>query len=53
MGLGGIDQTTTTYLAFGKYLKRIGENNKDVYQLFIDFEKAYDYKVRIPVRYPN
>ena len=36
-----------------KYTNIICENNKDVCQLFIDFEKAYDYIKRIPVRYPN
>ena len=34
-------------------LEKKWEYNKDVCQLFIDFEKAYDYKKRIPVRYPN
>ena len=38
VALGGIDQPSTTYLAFGKYNKY----NKDVCQIFIDFEKAYD-----------
>jgi hypothetical protein len=42
VALGGIDQTLTTYLAFGKYFKRMWEYIKDVCQLFIDFEKAYD-----------
>ena len=42
MALGGMDQPSTTYLAFGKYLKKKWEYNKDVYQLFIDFEKTYD-----------
>ena len=32
-------------------LEKKWEYNKDVCQLFIDFEKAY--KKRIPVRYPN
>ena len=38
--IGGIDQPSTTYLAFGKYLK--WKYNQDICQLFIDFEKAYD-----------
>ena len=36
MPLGGIDQPSTTYLAFGKYLKIV------LCELFIDLEKAYD-----------
>ena len=34
-------------------LKKQWEYNKEVCQLFIDFEKAYDYKKEILVRYPN
>ena len=34
-------------------LKKKWEYNKDLCQLFIDFEEAYDYKKRIPVRYSN
>ena len=30
-------------------LEKKWEYNKDVCQLFIDFEKAYDYKKRIPL----
>ena len=37
MPLGEIDQPSITYLAFGKW-----DYNKDVCQLFIDFEKACD-----------
>ena len=40
---GGIHQPLTIYLAFGKYLKIRVNYNKDVCQLFIDFEKAYDF----------
>ena len=40
-GLGEIDQPSTTYLAFSKYLKRSG-NTIRRYILFIDFEKAYN-----------
>ena len=42
MALGGIDQPLITYLAFSKYLKRSG-NTIRTCQLFIDFEKAYDF----------
>ena len=42
MGLGGIDQPLATYLAFGKYFKKKWEYNKEVCQLFIDFEKVHD-----------
>ena len=34
-------------------LEKKWEYNKEASQLFIDFEKAYDYKKRILVRYPN
>ena len=35
-------------------LEKKWECNKDVCQLFIDYEKAYNSKQkRIPVRYPN
>ena len=42
MGLGEIEQPSTTYLAFRKCLKKKWENNNDVCQLFIAFQKAYD-----------
>ena len=53
MALGGIDQPSTTYLAFGKYFEKKWEYNKEECQLFRDFEKAYDSINRISVRYPN
>jgi Reverse transcriptase (RNA-dependent DNA polymerase). len=40
--LEGIDQQWTIYLAFGKYLKKNWKYKNKVYQLVIDFEKAYD-----------
>ena len=42
MSLGGIDQPSTTYLAFGKYLKRSGNTIRTYVRLFIDFQKDYD-----------
>jgi hypothetical protein len=42
VGLGGIDQLYTPYLVFGKYLKRRGKYNNEVFQQFIDPEKVYD-----------
>ena len=52
VALGGIDQLSTTYLAFGKYLKRSG-NTIRTCQLFIDFEKAYDYNILIKFGVPK
>ena len=49
MALGGIDQPSTTYrstvdhiFSIRQILEKKWEYNKDVCQLFIDFEKAYD-----------
>ena len=39
--LGGIDQPSTTYLEFRKYVKK-WEYNNEVCKLLIVFEKAYD-----------
>ena len=39
MGLGRIDQLSTIYLAFGKFLKRSGNT---ITKKLIDFEKAHD-----------
>ena len=41
MALGGIDQTSTIFSIL-QILEKKWEYNKDVFQLFIDFEKAYD-----------
>ena len=42
MALGGIDKKSIIYLAFEKYLIKKWEHNKEVCQLFIDFEEAFD-----------
>ena len=39
MTLGGIDQPSTTYLAFGKYFKRSG----NTIRTYVSLKKAYDY----------
>jgi len=47
LGIINVDSDATSqlliiYSAFVKYLKKKWEYNEAVYQLFIDFEKAYD-----------
>ena len=59
MALGGIDQTSTIFSIL-QILEKKWEYNKDVFQLFIDFEKAYDsikreslYDILIKFRVPK
>ena len=42
MTLVGIDQPSTKIFSIRQILEKKWEYNNNVYQLFIDFEKAYD-----------
>jgi sorting nexin-29 len=50
VGFAVTDQLLITFFAFAKYWRKKLEYNETVYQLFVDFKKAYD-SVRREVLY--
>jgi len=60
VAFGATSRLLITYSAFAKYLRKKGDYNEEVHQLFIDFKKAYDsvrrevlYKILIEIGIPR